>query len=257
MRKIEVGDLTLTALRMGEICDNTLDWFDDAKGVIADGATRMPVHCLHIGGPGVSVLIDACDPAAYPVEGEPVRDARTKLAEAGVDADAISHVIFTHGHHDHFSGAMDAATGGPAFPAARHVISAADWGQGTLTEAAQMADGDAADPSAMEMLFHKGLLDIGAPSIPLPEGVDLLETPGETPGHRGVRISSNDQVFIYLADLFHVMAEVENPGMYPSWNDAAAITASRAAMADEIRTADAGFMFCHIPRVFAAGDVWS
>jgi hypothetical protein len=72
VQKIRVGALTATVLPLGEISDSLRSWFAPQAQAVPDGVSHLPVNALHVGGPGVSVLIDACDPARYLGGGEAV-----------------------------------------------------------------------------------------------------------------------------------------------------------------------------------------
>lgn len=250
VQQIRVGALTATVLPLGEISDSLRSWFAPQAQAVPDGVSHLPVNALHIGGPGVSVLIDACDLARYGGEGE-AAEIGPCLKMAGIDPAGITHVIVTHGHHDHFCGLADPA-GAPTFPFARHILSPRDWGDGTLTAQAQLADGKAADPAALEHLFHLGLLDLGGSAPPLPPEITLIDAPGETPGHRVLRIASDGEVLYFLADLFHFRAEIDDPNLCPLWADDTALKASRTRIMAAIRKDAARFLCSHIPDLFSA-----
>ncbi len=252
MCKLMVGNLTVTVLTLGEICDRPRDWFGPTATSLADGIHRLPVNCLHVTGPNCSVLIDACDPHVYPVRARPVGDICAVLEQAQIDPDGITHVILSHGHHDHFCGVQDYASGKPNFPNARHILSANDWDGNTLTDEAQSADGPAADAGPIEMLHGLGLLDLDETNNTLPANITLIEAPGETKGHRATCITSLGQSLFFLADLFHVPAEIDDPHLCPIWADAATLIDSRKQLIAAIRSTKARFICSHIPEVFTA-----
>ncbi|MFV1491236.1 MBL fold metallo-hydrolase [Phaeobacter sp. JH18-32] len=250
VQRVEVGALRITVLPLGEIYDDQRRWFPTGSLAVAGGETRLPVNCLHVGGPGISVLIDACDPPCYPETGSAGGSIGQRLEEAGISPGGITHILLTHGHHDHFCGVAGPGNE-PAFPTARHVLPPQDWADGTLTPEAQRADGDAADPASLEMLYRRGLLDLGESAVPLPEEIRLLDAPGETAGHRVVRVSSDGEVLYFLADLFHVAAEIADPGLCPWWADAAALKASRSRIISAMRRGNARFLCSHISGVLS------
>ncbi|UWQ92856.1 MBL fold metallo-hydrolase [Rhodobacteraceae bacterium M382] len=251
-QRFTLGDFTITALILGEICDTVADWFESGPLTGAGAPSRLPVICLHVAGPGLSVLIDACDPRQYPVTGTEPVGICTALRGAGCPPEGVTHVILTHGHHDHFCGVWDTDTDQANFPNARHILSARDWGDATLTAAAQHADGPAADPRPLEQLLGLGLLDLDTCTPALPPALTLIDAPGETDGHRVVRLCSQGQTFYFLADLFHLPAEIEMPDLCPVWADAAALNTSRRLLLDAILKSDARFMCSHMSEVFTA-----
>ena len=251
LQRVKVGELTATLLPVGEISDDVGDWFPADADLAPKGVSRLPVNCLHIGGPGISVLVDACDPGLYPRTGQPVEPLGDALEGAGIHPEHVTHVILTHGHHDHFCG-VAGPDGKPCFPAARHILSGGDWANGTLTADAQMADGRAADPTALEMLFKRGLLDIGQSAVPLPSQITLTDAPGETAGHRVVRLSSGGVVLYFLADLFHLQAEIKDPTLCPLWADKTTLMESRRRLISAICRDGARFLCSHTAEIFSA-----
>lgn len=243
----KLGELTLTKLPLGAIRENASLWFPD--GCPERGRVELPINCLHVAGSGCSVLIDACDPGLYPVTGNSHATIRTALDSVGIIADEITHVILTHGHRDHFCGVWDHSKNRPNFPNARHVLSSRDWVGSTLTAKAQAADGYDADAKPLEMAFRLGLIDLDKPRIALPPPITLLDTPGETDGHRVVRISSSGEVFFFLSDLFHLSEEVSNPYLCPVWADAQELQSSRQYVIRIIQASKALSLCSHIPEI--------
>ena len=250
---LKLGDLTLTILPLGAIREDPSQWFSGDGP--HPGIVELPTNCLHVAGPDCSVLIDACDPGQYPASGNPYTTIHAALDSAGISAASISHVILTHGHHDHFCGVWDHANGAPNFPGARHILSSRDWAGTTLTKAAQVADGDAADARPLEELHRFGLLDLDRPSRPLPSAITLQDAPGETAGHRVVRIESCGEVFLFLADLVHLIEEMAEPDLCPIWSDAEALRQSRRRIIEAIWTSSAYSLCSHIAGILSP-DAW-
>jgi glyoxylase-like metal-dependent hydrolase (beta-lactamase superfamily II) len=161
----------------------------------------------------------------------------------------------THGHHDHFCGTWGQSRQKPNFPNARHLLSLHDWDKDTLTKAAQHADGAAADPRPLEALHRLGLLSFDINSVSLPPEITLHDAPGETHGHRVVQITSRNQTFYFLADLFHVLAELDTPQLCPKWVNTDLLLQSRAQFAEDIKQSNARFMCSHISKVFSVNDL--
>jgi glyoxylase-like metal-dependent hydrolase (beta-lactamase superfamily II) len=88
-----------------------------APTVVADGITAIDTVMARERELNAVYLVDALEPCL--VETGPAADGRrlrTALAELGVDADALAHVVVTHIHMDHAGGAGDLLE---AFPRAR------------------------------------------------------------------------------------------------------------------------------------------
>ncbi|MGB3146741.1 MAG: MBL fold metallo-hydrolase, partial [Paracoccaceae bacterium] len=167
-----VGAMTVTPVLLGEISDRLRDWFPEGAQRVPDGTTTLPIICLHIAGPGCSVIVDVCDPACYaPEQGPLAQDAASAFVEVGVAPTDVTHVILTHGHHDHYCGLWDQKADRPVFPNARHVLSGRDWQGQSLTKSAMAADGTAADPTPLQRLHALGRLELAAPEPPLPPAI--------------------------------------------------------------------------------------
>ena len=251
--RLKLGELTLTILPLGAIREDTSLWFPE--GGPEPGVIELPTNCLHVAGPDCSVLIDACDPGQYPAMGNRHVTIRAALDSAEIAAHKITHVILTHGHHDHYCGVWNHMTDKPNFPNARHVLSSGDWTGTTLTKAAQVADGRAANARPLEKLYRLDLLDLDQPSMDLPPQITLLDAPGETDGHRVVRMDSCDEVFFFLADLVHLAEEIATPSLCPIWANAQALKNSRRHIIKTIQLSGARSLCSHVPEILEP-DRW-
>src|SRR5262249_5237544 len=131
------------------------------------------------------------------------------LRALGVDPGAVTHVLITHTHEDHFSGVLG-DDGGLRFPNALHVLPDADW-------RSIVVPGHPFAASAGEL--RRRLTLTGAPGGALLvegdhrvcDGVTLLSAPGETEGHQVVRLQGSDGRVYVLGDLVHWPVELEDP----------------------------------------------
>src|SRR4051812_39019405 len=84
---------------------------------------QSPTNCTLIKAGNEMILIDAGSGAHF-------MPSAGKLAEnfeaAGISRDAITQIVFTHGHPDHLWGLVDDLDD-LAFPKARYVVGAAEW----------------------------------------------------------------------------------------------------------------------------------
>lgn len=145
------------------------------------------------------------------------------LAELGVSPDAITHVLITHPHGDHYAGVLYETENGLAirFPNARHFMGRADWeGNPNRGKPGAMLD-------RLEVIDRAGLLELVDTETEVAPGVTMIPAPGESPGHCLVRIASGDETAVVLGDLIHHGIEVQRPHWYASHCDVDAIRAAR------------------------------
>ncbi len=159
------------------------------------------------------VLIDAgfprrtgVDPADYPGRSmaktlgltmEPGGAAVDRLAEAGIDPAAVTHVVLTHMHPDHVGGIED-------FPAAKLVVTSEEWAARTDGGALGKPDSSPFDAHAQ---VQQVALDDG-PFGPFAAHLDLfgdgslliLAAPGHTAGHVSVLLNLTGTTFLFTGD---------------------------------------------------------
>jgi len=132
------------------------------------------------------------------------------LASAGLKPSDIDIVLYTHLHHDHV-GWTSQAVGDErvlTFPNARHLVHRQEWDHWRGTDALP-------GPSLVEVqrpLENRiELVEIGQAVAP---GVDIMATPGHTPGHTSVIVLSGNQRAIILGDAIHCPVQLDEP----TWN---------------------------------------
>lgn len=143
---------------------------------------------------------------------------RRSLAALGIRPSDIATVVLSHGHLDHLGGVLEG--GEPAYGRARHLVGGAElehWTEGAH------AGGEAA--ALLGPLLEHGLVDpVDGEQEVLP-GVRLLPTPGHTPGHLAVALTSGGEHAIYVGDsLAHEINVAE-----PDWSHFSDLLPQRAA----------------------------
>jgi glyoxylase-like metal-dependent hydrolase (beta-lactamase superfamily II) len=157
-----------------------------------------------------------------------------ELERARVRPEDVARVIITHLHPDHIGWNTVDRDGRPQvlFENARHVIQRKDWEYFTQPEV--MEEAPAIDPCALP-LEAAGVLDLLDGERSLSAGLSVIWTPGHTPGHQSVLVSSGTEKAIITGDVTHTPAQVANPDWNPSFDVDPALSArTRAAVWERI-----------------------
>jgi glyoxylase-like metal-dependent hydrolase (beta-lactamase superfamily II) len=194
------------------------DWlypaFTDDSGKI-----KLSIHALVIESMNKRIIVDTC------VGNDKVRPAfpdwnkmhlpfLTDLSKAGYSCEAIDHVLCTHLHIDHVGWNTTLKDGKwvATFPHARYLIGGTEWDffSRQTDEFFKTPVDDSVRP-----LFDQGRTELVDETRKLTEEVWLEATPGHTPGHFAVRISSQGQNGVITGDLMHHPIQCR----YPEWDD--------------------------------------
>jgi glyoxylase-like metal-dependent hydrolase (beta-lactamase superfamily II) len=125
------------------------------------------------------------------------------LDMAGIDREAVTKVVLTHGHPDHVWGLIDDFEEAPRFPNASYVIGADEW--------EFWMDPDFASKVPDQLVpFGLGAQRNLRPVAEQTErvgdghsvtsGVTMISTPGHTPGHMSVMVESGGERLMVVGD---------------------------------------------------------
>lgn len=135
------------------------------------------------------------------------------MKAAGLEPDAVTDVVFTHLHPDHFWGVTDELDE-LAFPTATYHIGQAEWefwrGRDTL---AKMPDDRKSFVVGVQNRVPKieAHVKLFKPDEEVVPGVEAVSTPGHTPGHTSFMIHGGDP-FMVLGDALTNPVSFVNPG---------------------------------------------
>jgi len=183
------------------------------------GKLNMSIHALVIESQGKRIIVDTC------IGNDKVRDnpAWTKLQlpflndlkAAGCPADKVDHVICTHLHVDHVGWNTKMVDGKwvPTFENAQYVIGGTEWDffSSQKDDFFRIPIEDSVRP-----VIDQGKAKLVDSTHRITDEVWLEPTPGHTPGHHSVRISSKGQDAVVTGDLMHHAVQCA----YPEWDDA-------------------------------------
>jgi glyoxylase-like metal-dependent hydrolase (beta-lactamase superfamily II) len=178
------------------------------------------------------------------------------MARVRVRPEAVTHVVITHAHIDHYAGVLVERDGDLAirFPHARHFLNRQDW------DGNPQRDDPRSDLAIrIGAVDRAGLLHLVDGDEEIAPGVTMLHAPGETPGHSVVRLNAAGERFYALADLCHHACEVAFLDWAMPRRDLGTMRASRERFFSEAAASEAAVVFTHEPfppwgRIVRAGD---
>lgn len=161
---------------------------------------RMPFNVLLLDWNGSYVLIDTGAPGR---NGAPP-PLLAHLQTLGLAPEKIAHLILTHAHFDHVGGLLDAA-GQPTFSrAVHHVLKAeADFWMAAAPDLSRVRVPSGGMVSTARRVFERIAFTDATPGADIVPGITALLSPGHTPGHMTLRLTSKTSTLYHIADLCH------------------------------------------------------
>ncbi|MFE0191468.1 MBL fold metallo-hydrolase [Streptomyces sp. NPDC058989] len=186
-----------------------------------DGVLHLDSHSFALEAGGLRVLVDTgigngktrANPAWHDLR----TDYLERLTHAGFPPDRVDLVVLTHLHADHVgwnTRAQDDGSWAPTFPHARYVTARAErefWSGYDMDEARRQMFRDSVDPVEEAGLLD--LVDVPAQGTEVAPGVRLLPTPGHTPGHVAVQVSSRGETALITGDCIHHPVQFAHPAI--------------------------------------------
>jgi glyoxylase-like metal-dependent hydrolase (beta-lactamase superfamily II) len=226
--QIQIGDIEVTFVPDGFIlstpvssypgCDPSV-WEGQDHLLNEDGMLVMSLGALLVRTAGKQVMVDlgwgpteqVYADGSGRIGGGALID---NLGKLGVRPDDIDAVVFSHLHRDHTGWIVDPTTSGiegkaaqALFPQATHYLAGAEWDYWSSLEPGAAGPAPSAEQLAV-LAPLVSLVDDG--DTPLP-GINILGTPGHTPGHLSFVISSGQERAVVLGDAVHCPIEIDQP----------------------------------------------
>ena len=182
------------------------------QGAALDEALKSQVNVALVKSQDAVVLVDTGGgPDFLPTLGRHA-DA---LEAAGIAADSVTHVVFTHAHADHLWGVIDPLDGGTRFVKARHLMNPVErdfWlAPDTESRVSDAMKGMAAG-TARRLKTLADRIEPLAPGREVVPGIALVDTAGHTPGHMSVLLKSGGAQLLIGGDvLTHKTVSFERP----------------------------------------------
>jgi glyoxylase-like metal-dependent hydrolase (beta-lactamase superfamily II) len=204
-----------------------------------EGKLISSIHAFVVESGGRVIVVDTCVGNDKPreVKNWHMRKGRflEDMAEAGFPRARIDTVLCTHLHVDHvgWNTRLEQGRWVPTFPNARYLIARKEWDY--WKDEAAGPDREVRNDSVRPIL-EAGLADLVEPDHRITPEVFLEPTPGHTPGHVSVRISSKGQDAVITGDLMHHPVQIGTPEMGSKFDvDSDAARATRRAFLEKYK----------------------
>jgi glyoxylase-like metal-dependent hydrolase (beta-lactamase superfamily II) len=205
----------------------------------------LSIHALLVEVGDRRIVVDTCiGNRPLPEEFEMLRGDPSFLdgfAAAGAPPETIDTVICTHLHFDHVGWNTVLVDGRwvPAFPNARYVLSEPEWSYFSRATTPEEIGAAITLDDAVRPLFDARVVDLVPVDHAVADEVRLVPTPGHTPGHVSVRISSRGGEALITGDMAHHPVQfAETDWFTVADTDTARSSATRKRVVEELLDRD-------------------
>jgi len=180
------------------------------------GRLKMSIHALVVETPSRRILVDTClgndkENRRIPTWNKLQTRFLADLAAAGHPRETIDTVVCTHLHVDHVGWNTMLVDGRwvPTFPNARYLIGRIEYKHWTSQQDREDMTAILAD--SVTPVWEAGLVDLVETDHRICDEISLVPTPGHTPGHVSVRISSRGEEALITGDFMHHPCQIARP----------------------------------------------
>jgi glyoxylase-like metal-dependent hydrolase (beta-lactamase superfamily II) len=260
---LKVGNVEIVALSDGDIEFSTplnevfpsvpedawQEYRDRYPDVFAGpNAWRLNIGCYLLRTQGRTILVDTgLGPDANARFIGTTGILLADLKAQGVAAGDIDTVFLTHSHGDHIGWNVTGA-GGRMFPNARYTMSRTEWNWVPERLAAN-APGMASAERQVVSLGNLDVVDLLEGDTALTDEVTAIETPGHTPGHMSLMISSAGEKACLTGDAIVHPVQMTEPDWAPRMDfDGVASSKTRHSLLERFEAENLTIVSCHFPR---------
>jgi glyoxylase-like metal-dependent hydrolase (beta-lactamase superfamily II) len=180
------------------------------------GKFLVSVHSLLIESEGRRILVDTCvgndkDRPGFKDWTNLHLPFLATIDKAGFPRDSIDTVVCTHLHLDHvgWNTVLENGRWVPTFPKAKYLMTKLEWEHWSKFEG--NPDFKNAIDDSVRPVVDAGQAELVETSRNLTGEVWLEPTPGHTPGHASVRISSGGENAVITGDMMHNPIQIAHP----------------------------------------------
>ena len=211
---------------------------------------RIEIGCYLVRSQGRTILIDTgYGPGPIDYLGGLRGELMDDLAAKNINPEDVDTVFFSHLHLDHV-GWNTKNEGGrwvPTFPNARYVVHQADLDHFQKAEVRAASRYPYMD-RFVDPLVELGVFDTLTSNTDITDEVKALHTPGHTPGHMSIMVSSQGQRVLIQGDVFIHPAQITEEAWSPLFDeDATVATVTRRKVLDQVEADGTPMISCHFP----------
>ena len=187
-----------------EMFEANKDWLLPEAVSPTSGKMILPIQTYLVQTKHHTILLDTCVGCHKKFKWVPEWNDRRdntylkNLSAAGVDPADIDYVFCTHLHVDHcgWNTKLEDGRFVPTFPNAKYIFSIEEYNASVETNSIVFRE------SVLPVMEAKQA-ELVAMDFALDDNISLTPTPGHTPGHVAVEISSNGRLASMSGDLMH------------------------------------------------------
>jgi glyoxylase-like metal-dependent hydrolase (beta-lactamase superfamily II) len=215
--RIRVGNVDIMSLSDGilefDLCNffptiPQTDWQQYEAHLTEEHKVRFNLGSFLLRSEGRTILVDTgLGPVPAEAPEAPWGQLLHDFEANGVRPEEVDMVVLTHLHRDHVGWNLLLQDGAykPTFPNARYWMSAKDW---EVCHQPEVRERFPNAPTCVWPLAELGLVELMSGEHVLTRDLTALPTPGHTPGHMSLLITSQGERALILGDAAHNPAQV-------------------------------------------------
>jgi glyoxylase-like metal-dependent hydrolase (beta-lactamase superfamily II) len=132
-------------------------------------------------------------------------DFLPRFSQMGWEVETVTHVVCTHLHFDHVGWNTQLVDGEwrPTFPNARYVVCSPEFAYWSKLPKGEIEAQRSGIRDSVLPIVRADLATFLGPESSIVPGITFLPTPGHTPGHCSVSITSNGEQAVMTGDVMH------------------------------------------------------
>lgn len=181
-----------------------------------DGGFKLSIHALMVESDGKRIIVDTCvgndkNRPGFKEWSNLHLPFLQNLEKAGVTRDSVDMVLCTHLHLDHvgWNTMLENGKWVPTFPKAKYLMVKREWDHWNKYD--DMPDFKLSIDDSVRPIIAANRAELVDDGTRLTGDVVLESTPGHTPGHTSVRISSRGETAVITGDMIHHPIQIAHP----------------------------------------------